>query len=210
MTSIIHVWQRRTWPLPCTCLTSRWRHPAPGQDLILLQRLRVFAHSWDPHPAMKLWCQVPFTKSKTIFQTEVCCMQCFLKSKYIKVELSMIKIGELLRKLWSFRSCILILPPGALTPQGIGCAMKRGVSKHWRTLQWCASRGWVIAHENWTSCQPVSGNKSYSTESTTNKGLNLHSPLIELVVKLVGFSLQNILCDPCKIVVCTYPGMADC
>ena len=83
------------------------------------------------------------------------CMQCFFKSKYIKVELSMIKIGELLRKLWSLRSCFLILPPGALTPQGIEGAMKRVVSKHWCTLQWCASRGWFIAHENWTSCSVV-------------------------------------------------------
>ena len=57
---------------------------APGQDLILLQRLHVFAHSRDPHPAIKFWCQVPFTKSKTIFQIEMYCMQCFLKSKYIK------------------------------------------------------------------------------------------------------------------------------
>ena len=31
----------------------------------------------------------------------------------------MIKIGELLRKLWSLRSCFNILPPRALTPQGI-------------------------------------------------------------------------------------------
>ena len=133
------------------CLASRCRHPAPGQDLIPLQRLHVFAHSRDLHPAIKLWCQVPFTKSKTIFQIEMYCMQCFLKSKYIKVELSMIKIGELLRKLWSLRSCFLILPPGALTPQGIEGAMKRVVNKHWCTLQWCASRGWFIAHENLTS-----------------------------------------------------------
>ena len=33
---------------------------------------------------MKLWCQVPFTKYKTIFQIEMYCMQCFLKSKYFK------------------------------------------------------------------------------------------------------------------------------
>ena len=64
----------------------------------------------------------------------------------------MIKIGELLRELWSLRSCFNILPAGTLTPQGIECAMKRDVSKHWCTLQWCASRGWFIAHENWTSC----------------------------------------------------------
>ena len=44
----------------------------------------MFAHSRDPHPAIKLWCQVPFTKSKTIFQIEMYCIQCFLKSKYIK------------------------------------------------------------------------------------------------------------------------------
>ena len=133
-------------------LTSRCRHPDPGQDLITLQRLHVFAHSRDPHPAIKLWCQVPFTKSKTIFQIEMYCMQCFLNSNILNVELSMITIGELLRKLWSLRSCFLILPPEALTPQGIEGATKRDVSKHWCAIQWCASRGWFIAHENWTSC----------------------------------------------------------
>ena len=56
----------------------------------------------------------------------------------------MLKIGELLRKLWSLRSCFLILPPGALTPQGIEGAIKRDMSKHWCTLQWCASRGCYI------------------------------------------------------------------
>ena len=35
---------------------------------------------------------------------------------------------ELLRKLRSSRSCLLILPPGALTPQGIEGAMKRDVT----------------------------------------------------------------------------------
>ena len=44
----------------------------------------MFAHSRDPHPAIKVWCQVPFTKSKTIFQIKMYCMQCFLNSKYIK------------------------------------------------------------------------------------------------------------------------------
>ena len=83
------------------------------------------------------------------------CMQCFLKSKCIIVEISMVKIGELLRKLRSLRNCFHILPPGALTPQGIEGAMKRDMSKHWCTLQWCASRGWVIAHENWTSWRPM-------------------------------------------------------
>ena len=44
----------------------------------------MFAHSRDPHPALKLWCQVPFPKSKTTFQIEMYCMQWFLKSRYIK------------------------------------------------------------------------------------------------------------------------------
>ena len=44
----------------------------------------MFAHSRDPHAAIKLWGQVPFTKSKTTFQIKMYCMQCFLKSKYIK------------------------------------------------------------------------------------------------------------------------------
>ena len=63
---VVGYWQLR--------LTSRCRHPDPGQDLIPLQRLHVFAHSRDPHPAIKLWCQVPFTKSKTTFQIEMYCM----------------------------------------------------------------------------------------------------------------------------------------
>ena len=113
----------------------------------------MFAHSRDPHPAIKLWCQVPFTKSKQLFQLRCIVCSAFWKANILKIELSMIKIGELLRKLWSLRSCFNILPPGALTPQGIEGAMKRDVSKHWCTLQWCASRGWFIAHENWTSCQ---------------------------------------------------------
>ena len=83
MTNIIHVWKRRSWLLPSTS-DSRCRHPAPGQDLIPLQRLHVFAHRRNPHPVIKLWCQVPFTKFKTIFQIEMYCMQCFLKKQNIK------------------------------------------------------------------------------------------------------------------------------
>ena len=101
--------------------TANYVWPAAVDTLPLVKtkshfRLHVFAHSRDPHPAIKLWCQVPFTKSKTIFQIEIYCMQCFSKSTYIKVELSMIKVSELLWKLWSLISCFLILPPGALAP----------------------------------------------------------------------------------------------
>ena len=65
-------------------LTSRCRHPAPGQDLIPLQRLHVFAHSRDPHPAIKLWCQVPFTKSKTILQNWNVLYAVLFEKQYIK------------------------------------------------------------------------------------------------------------------------------
>ena len=136
-------------------LTCRCRHPVPGPDLISLQRLHVFAHNRDPHPAIKVWCQVPFTKSKIVFKFKCIVCSGSWKANILKVEISMIKIGELLRKLLSFRSYFLILPPGVLTPKGIKDAMKRDVSKHWCTLQWCASNGWVIAHENWTSCNHV-------------------------------------------------------
>ena len=84
MTSTIHVWHDVVGHCHLR-LTSCCRHTAPGQDLIPLQRLLVFAHSRDPYPAIKLWCRVPFTKSKTIFQIEMYCLQCFLKSKYIKI-----------------------------------------------------------------------------------------------------------------------------
>ena len=85
MTSIMHVWQRRTWLQPstsgCCC-----RHTVTGQDLIPFKAC-ICLLATDPHPTIKWWCQVglPFTKSKTIFQIEMHCMQCFLKSKYIKI-----------------------------------------------------------------------------------------------------------------------------
>ena len=91
------------------------------------------------------------SKWKTKYENKRNEIGAFWKATILKVEISMIKIGELLRKLWASGSCFIILPPRALTPQGIEGAMKRDVSKHWRTLQWCASRGWVIAHDNWTS-----------------------------------------------------------
>ena len=67
----------------------------------------------------------------------------------------MIKIGELLIKVLSFSSGFLILSPRVPTPQGIEGAMKCDVSKRWCTLHWCASGGWFITHENWTSCVRV-------------------------------------------------------
>ena len=63
-------------------LTIRCRHPAPGQDSIPLQRLHVFAHSRDPHPAIKLWCQVPFTKSKKNFKLKCIVCSAFWKAIY--------------------------------------------------------------------------------------------------------------------------------
>ena len=99
LTSVHLIVSRESWRLYYTygkdvvgyChlrLSGRCGNPAPGQDLIPLQRLHVFAHSRDPHHAIKLRCQVPFTKSKTNFQIEIYCMQCFLKSKSITRGLS--------------------------------------------------------------------------------------------------------------------------
>ena len=70
-------------------------------------------------------------------------MQCYLKRKYIKSRTFNDK------NLWIIKKNMVhkkLLPHLALTltPQGIGGAMKRDVSKQWCTLQWCASRGWVI------------------------------------------------------------------
>ena len=96
-------------------LTSRCRHPAHGQDLISLQRLHVFAHSRDQNYGVKYLSPNPkqFIKLKYI----VC--SAFWKANILNVELPVIKIGELLRKLWSLRSRFPILPPGALTPRGL-------------------------------------------------------------------------------------------
>ena len=81
MTSIMHVWQRRTWPLPCTSDQPLWT-PCPWPRLSPTSKAACVCSQQGP--AIKLWYQVPFTKSKTIFQIEMYCMQCFLKSKYIK------------------------------------------------------------------------------------------------------------------------------
>ena len=95
------------------------------------------------------------TNRKQFFKLKCIVYSAFWKANILKVELSIIKMGELLRKFWSSRSCFLILPPGALTPQGSEGTMKPEVRKHWCTLQWCASRCWFIAHENWTSCMLI-------------------------------------------------------
>ena len=95
---VVGYWQLRP--------TSRCRHPALGQDLIPLQRLHVFAHSRDPHPAIKLWCQVPFTKSKTTFQIEMYCIQCFLKSKYIKSRTFNDKNRWIIKKVMVFKKLL--------------------------------------------------------------------------------------------------------
>ena len=92
-----HIWKwfKESWRLKYTygrdvvsyCqlrLNSRCRHPAPGQGLIPLQRLHVFAHSRDPHPAIKLWCQVPFTKSKTFFSNWNILYAVLFEKQYIK------------------------------------------------------------------------------------------------------------------------------
>ena len=66
----------------------------------------MFAHSRDPHPAIKLWCQVPFTKSKTTFQIEMYCMQCFLKSKYIKSRTFNDKNRWIIKKVMVFKKLL--------------------------------------------------------------------------------------------------------
>ena len=101
-TDVVGYWQLR--------LTSRCRYPDPGQDLIPLQRLHVFVNSRNPHPAIKLWCQVPFTKSKTTFQIEMYCMQCLLKSIYIESRTFNDKNRWIIKKVMVFKK--LLQHPG--------------------------------------------------------------------------------------------------
>ena len=133
-------------------LTGRCRHPAPGQDLIPLQRLHVFANS---RTGILSWnCGVKYysPNPKQFFQLKYNVCNAFLRSNYIKSRTFNDKNRWIIKEVLSLRSCFLILPSGALTPQGIEGARKRDMSKHWCTLQWCANRGWFIAHGNWTSC----------------------------------------------------------
>ena len=145
MTSIMH-YGRDVYGYCHLCLTIRCRHPAPWSRLNPTSKAACVCLQ-GPASCHKIMVSSTFHQIQNIFfQIEVHCRQCFLRSKYIER-------SELSRKLWSLRSCYLISPPGALTPQGIEGAMKRDVSKHLCTLQWCASKGWVIAHEKWTSCK---------------------------------------------------------
>ena len=66
----------------------------------------MFAHSRDPHPAIKLWCQVPFTKSKTTFQIKMYCMQCFLKSIYIENRTFNDKNRRIIKKVMVFKKLL--------------------------------------------------------------------------------------------------------
>ena len=66
----------------------------------------MFTHSRDPHPAMKLGCQVPFPKSKTTSQIEMYCMQCFLKSKCIKSRTFNDKNRWIIKKVMVFKKLL--------------------------------------------------------------------------------------------------------
>ena len=55
---------------------------------------------------MKLWCQISFTKSKTTFEIEMYCMQCFLKSKYIKSRTFNDKNRWIIKKVMVFKKLL--------------------------------------------------------------------------------------------------------
>ena len=82
----------------------------------------MFAHSRDPHPAIKLWCQVHLTKSKTTFQIEMYCMQCFLKSEYIKNRTVNDKNRWIIKKVMVFKKLLQHLATrGTYSPGDWGC-----------------------------------------------------------------------------------------
>ena len=64
MTSIIHVGQRRSWLLPSTS-DQPLQTPCPWSRLNPTSKAACVCSQQGP--TSKLWCQVPFTKSKTIF-----------------------------------------------------------------------------------------------------------------------------------------------
>ena len=66
----------------------------------------MYTHNRDPHPAIKLWCQVHITKFKAIFQIEMYCSSAFWKANIFKVELSMIKIGKLLKTVMGLKKLL--------------------------------------------------------------------------------------------------------
>ena len=74
-------------------------------------------------------------------------MQWSMKSKYIKSTTFNDKNRWIIKKIVLSKLLPHLATRGTYSPGEMKC----DVSKHWSTLQWCASRGWVIAHENWTS-----------------------------------------------------------
>ena len=152
----------------------------------------VFAHSRDPHPAIKLWCQVPFTKSKTTFQIEMYCMQCFLKSKYIKNRTFNDKNRWIIKKVMVFKKLLqhlatrgtyfpgdwrcdeawceqtLVYPPVMCQQRLIYCTWELNVMHHHvNRLQWAhAVSAWWNGGKCLSRCQNlcVNNNLSHSVD----------------------------------------------
>ena len=152
--SIIRVWQRRSWLLTTTSDQPLYT-PWPWSRLNPTSKAACVCSQQEPtscHKIMVSRCQVPFPKSKTTFQIEMYCMQCFLKSKYIKSRAFNDKNRWIIKKVMVFKKLLQHLAArGTYSPGDWRC------DEAWREqtlvyLQWCACRGRFIAHGNWTSC----------------------------------------------------------
>ena len=83
VTSITHVWQRRSRLLPSTSDQPLYIR-CPWSRLNPTSKAACVCSQLGPTSCHEIMVSLPFTKSKTIFQIDMFCMQCFLKSKFIK------------------------------------------------------------------------------------------------------------------------------
>ena len=74
------------------------------------------------------------------------------EKQYIKSRTFNDKNRWIIKKVMVLKKLLPHLATRGTYSPGFEGAMKRDVSKQWCVIQWCASRGWFIAHENWTSC----------------------------------------------------------
>ena len=105
MTSIIHVWQRRSWLLTATSDQPLWT-PCPWSRLNPTSKAARVCSQQGPTSCHKIMMSSTFHQIQTTFQIEMYCIQCFLKSKYIKSRTFNDKNRWIIKKVMVFKKLL--------------------------------------------------------------------------------------------------------
>ena len=130
------------WPLTCCC-----RHPSPWWRLNPTSKDACVCSQQGPASCHKIMVSSTFHQIQNNFWNWNILYALFLKSKYITSRTFNDKNWLIIKKVMVLKKLLPHLATRGTYSQGFKGAMKRDVSKHCRTLQWCASSCWVIAWE---------------------------------------------------------------